>query len=137
MKKNLNYYVQVLNLNNNSAYLFTSDFVTKDYYWDKECTIPVLETDKAPSYDTNIYVKLTVEEGYAAVLVQRVYSYGDTSNQANSVYELSTDGFTYDVSVPSYYDIIKVTLNDTEVTDYSNGITITESGIYTIKIYVD
>jgi len=114
------------------------DCYTKTYFWDKECTIPVPENATCPSYDTNIYVKLTVNEGYALVLEKVWSSYSDgetyisTYNSKSSIIELSKSN-TYNLNYSSS-NINNVYFNNTEVTDYTNGITLPGSGIYCIDI---
>lgn len=60
-------------LNRNFAGAYTG--VNFEYYYDKEYTLQVGSTDKVKSYEQNIYIKATPQEGYALVII-----YGDNNS---------------------------------------------------------
>jgi len=123
-----------LNLNNNSTSYFTNDHVTKTYYWDKECTRPVQSTDVAPSYDSVIYVKLNVDDGYAAIFERQFYEDGDISNKNQTVINISSDSYQIYDHYNNYY-INYVYVNGEKTYNYYSGISLTESGCYTIDVH--
>ena len=123
-----------LNLNNYSSYYFVNDHVTKTYYWDKECTRPVQSSDVAPSYDSVIYVKLTVDDGYAAINERQIYEDGDISNKNQTVINISSDSYQVYDHYNNYY-INYVYVNGKKTYNYYSGITLTESGCCTIDVY--
>jgi len=124
-----------LNLEQNPPYLFNNEHITKTYYWDQECTIPVQSSDTAPSYDTNIYVKLTIEEGYAAIFEQTIYRDGSKSSKNYQCHDISSP-YTYKIQTPESYDILKVTVNGNEVSNYGEGITVSQPKLYIISVYI-
>ena len=129
-------YNDPLILTNNSASIFSSEHVTKSYFWDKDCTKPVQNTDTVPSHNTEIYVKLTLDDGYAAIVTR--YCHISDNSLHNASYEvdnISSENYVYDI--PTNPDNLYVDINGTLVSNYADGISITESGCYTITIYVN
>ncbi len=78
-------------LNRNFAGAYTG--VNFEYYYDKEYTLQVGSTDKVKSYEQNIYIKATPQEGYALVII-----YGDNNSilcTNTGAVALNTAGYQY------------------------------------------
>lgn len=129
---NWGYYNETVNLDN--IYKFYNDNVTKTYYWDRECTQPILPTDVSPSYDTEIYVKLTLNEGCAAVQERR-YVNGEYIQYYTDVHQFENGNYQLK-SPTSDQTVERVFINGVEVTDFAEGINLTDEGNYVIDVYV-
>ena len=69
--------------------------VVDGLYWDKNYTKPVLSTDKYPSYDATIYVKMSAAENYALVHTTTYYyheTYGTVSHTPHTFESFMFDG---------------------------------------------
>lgn len=110
-------------------------------YWDEACTQAIANTEKYPTYDKNIYVKVTPNTGYAIVNELIVHDDREDDWYNDSyLFEHEIAEGNYTLSVYDYYyfdyEIVKVELNGVEVTNYAEGIELTAGTINTITIHV-
>lgn len=127
----------------------TSEGVIIDgLYWDEACTDEIEQTDKYPSYDTTIYVKIRPDEGRALVNKVMYYYVGSdeeySDNGLYEVYLVQQDVNNYAIVHGKIFDetleLTKLIVNDVEVSLVFNGdgnveIPIENGKIYLIQAY--
>lgn len=128
-------YNEVLGLTKSSCYEFDDEAITKTYYWDEACTQAVAADAVAPSYDTKLYVKLAVADGYAAILEKKVNEEGEISYGISHVHEIASGEYEY-ISLYAGETVTNVYVNGQEVANATEGLTFDQKGLYYVEVHV-
>lgn len=108
-------------------------------YWDEACTQAITTTDKCPSYDTTIYAKVSLNDGYALVnITYELDGYSSSTSEATLVDNDST--YTLSAIRWDEYQLVSVTVDGVEQTlelDGSFVLTLEADRIYEIVATYD